>query len=76
MENIEKNNKQMLCNTRFENTIAVTYYDANTGCIRILCEIPGMSGENSQPCASPLFLTRGIKRRIKEIRKSHANLEM
>ena len=65
MRTLEKMYNRLLCNTRFEKTIAVTYYDSNTGCIR--GEIPKISDENLQPCASPLVLTRSIKRSIKKM---------
>ena len=65
MRTLKKMYNRMLCNTKFEKVSTVTYYDSNTGSIR--GEVIKTNEEVPQPCASPLILTRAIRRSIKKI---------
>ena len=65
MRILKKMYNRILCNTQFEKISTVTYYDSNTGSIR--GEIIAVKEETPKPCASPLVLTRTIRRSIKKI---------
>lgn len=65
MKTLKKMYNRIFCSTQFEKISTVTYYDSNTGSIR--GEVITVSEESPQPCASPLVLTRSIRRSIKKI---------
>lgn len=64
MRTVKKMYNRILCNTQFEKNTTITYYDSNTGSIR--GNVMVLSGEIPKPCASPLVLTRSIRRSIKK----------